>query len=222
MSEAFQHKSATVVAAGAFAPASFHPLWFERYGLLGKQEAAAAAGNSSLLVTDEIALFKVAGFDFDIRPERFQVGTPQENLFGAMRDLFCSTLNILEGTKVTAVGVNWTAHLSLPSEAAWHTAGHKMIPHDMWTKLWSKHVGMKNVTVELQREDKSSGFVQVVTQPSRVLPHGMYIHVNDHFELAGGEPKYGPDAAKLVEERWAESGKMAEKLLQSLKEVAHG
>lgn len=222
MSEAFQHNSAVCVVVGSFAPSMFHPMWFERYGLLGTQEATAGAAPEKVLITEDISLFKVAGFDFDIRPDRVQIGTTQENLFGAVRDLVSSTLNILEANKITAVGLNWATHLNLGSEAAWHSAGHKMIPIDMWKGIWPKHVGMRNVTLELVRADELAGYVQVSVQPSRVLGHGMYIGINDHFDLGKGPVRYGADAAKLIDEKWESSSKMAQKMFEDLRKEGVG
>lgn len=204
MSEAFQNRSANVVVLGAFAPAMFHPLWFQRYDLLGEQEAKAAADPGSLLMTDELTVFKVAGFDLDIRSERLQMATTQENLFSPLRDLVASTLNVLDAAPVKALGMNWACHFGTGSLDAWHAAGHKMIPTQFWTAIWPKHVGMQHVSVQLTRNDDFKGYLQVTVQPSRVVQHGVFVSINDHYDLSGEVGNvFSSEAATLLEKQWS-------------------
>ncbi|TFZ00674.1 hypothetical protein EZ313_19680 [Ramlibacter henchirensis] len=224
MPTSFENKGSTVVVAGSFAPSMFHPLWFQSNDLLGKQETKAAAEKQTLLVSDELTVFSVAGMDFHVRADRIQVGTAQENLFGPVRDLVIGTMQLLEASTVRAVGINWTAHFKLPSRDAWHAAGHKMIPYEFWARTWTKHVGMRNVTVELERKDGRGGYVQVTVQPSNVVESGVYVSVNDHYDMAKeGEPSTGAQSASLLQDQWDGSQKIAMELLEQIqKECVSG
>lgn len=213
MTEAIQNRGNTLVVTGAFAPAMFHPSWFERYDLLGKNEVSAAASSANLLVSEEISLFKVAGFDFDIRPNRMQIGTTQESLFEATRDLMCSLLEVIDGAPVQQIGINWTAHYSTASSQAWHKAGDVLVPKIFWSTIWPKHVGMSNLALQLERQDDKKGHINMTFQPSPVIPNGVFLAVNDHYELKDDKAVFSGDAAKQLRSLWAQSKEMADKLI---------
>lgn len=196
----------------------FHPLWFEQTQLLGKKETSMAADPKSLVVSEEITVFQVSGFEVNVRPERFQVGTAQENLFGPVRDLAIGTMQILDSVPMTALGINWAAHFSLADKDQWHSAGHRMIPIDFWKAVWGKHIGMRNVTVELERSDDRPGYVQVTVQPSNVVEHGVFVSINDHYNLLDkkGDRSSAASAGALIEKQWAVSEELGSKIMSDL------
>lgn len=217
MSEAFQSRGNTLVVVGAFAPAMFHPLWFARYDLLGAHEVAVAAKSTNLLVSNDISLFKISGFDFEIRPNRLQIGTTQESFFQPTRDLVCSLLEIIDSAPVEMIGINWTAHYATQSRSAWHAAGDKLVPKKFWETVWPKHVGMSNLSLELERVDNDKGKVNLSFQPSSVVENGVYFSINDHYELKStGKEIYSTEAAKFLLSRWDASKDMAERLFQDV------
>lgn len=217
MTDALQNRGSTIVVIGAFAPAMFHPSWFARYHLLGEKEVAVAAESKNLLVSTDISLFKVAGFDFDIKANRIQIGTTQESLFGATRDLMCGVLEVIDGVRIEQIGMNWTAHYSTPSRSAWHAAGDKLVPKTFWSSVWPKHVGMSNLTLQLERVDEEKGSVNVAFQPSSVVENGVFVSVNDHYDLKNtGKELYSSEAANYIRSRWDQSKAMAEKLFDDV------
>jgi hypothetical protein len=207
MSEELQHRSVSVVVLGTFAPALFHPSWFERHDLLGQHESEVASGAQSLVVSGDVTFFSVAGFDLNVQANRFQVATAQENLFGPARDLAMGSMQLLDSTPAQALGLNWVAHFALASTDEWHAAGHKIIPIEFWKRLWGKHIGMKNVTVQLAREDDLKGHVQVALQPSNVLKNGVFVSINDHYSFA--DDMTAPGVADLIARQWRVSEQLA-------------
>jgi hypothetical protein len=217
MTEALQNRGSTLVVVGSFAPAMFHPSWFARYDLLGKNETSIAAESQNLIVTSDISLFKVASFDFDIRPNRLQIGTTQENNFEATRDLMCSVLEIIDGIPIKQLGMNWTVHYTTQTKSAWHAAGDKLVPKDFWKRVWPKHVGMSNLSLQMERSDTETGSVNLVFQPSGLVANGVYVSVNDHYELKDGNgDMYSADAAKFLQTRWMKSKEVAEKIISDV------
>lgn len=224
MTEALQNQGNTFVVTGAFAPAMFHPSWFSRYELLGNQEVAVTAASQNLLVSTDISLFKIAGFEFDIRPDRMQIGATQESLFGATRDLICSVLEILDGVPINQIGINWTAHYSTASTSSWHAAGDKLVPKKFWSSVWPKHVGMSNLALQLERDDDFKGAINLAFQPSSIVTNGVFFSINDHYDVKStGKEFCSVDAAKHIQTRWNPSKIMAEKLFADVyKETTNG
>ncbi|MCV0439291.1 MAG: hypothetical protein K5880_11705 [Hydrogenophaga sp.] len=212
-------KTLTIVATGPFAPATFHPWWFAYFKLLGEGEIQSIADNPSSIVTPEATIFKVAGFDIDVRTNRIQIGTSQENLFEPVRDLICGTLDVLEGTFIEEIGINWTLHYATPSEAAWHAAGDKLCPKTLWGEVWPKHAGMLNLQVELERNDDFQGKVNIQFQPSKVLKHGVFSSINDHYQIKrGDEHVSAADAASFIRKQWGNSKEIADRLFGDIYE----
>lgn len=214
----FEQRNLACVALGMFSPAMFHPTWFAHYDLLGEKEVASATGSEKLLVTDELTLFNVSGFAFEVRSERLQIQCLEENLFEATRDLFCSVLQILDASIVKQLGLNWGVHYSLPNTKAWHAAGDKLVPKTFWKSIWPKDVGMRNLTLELERDDDIPGLMNVILQPSRTLDNGVYMVVNDHFEIASPKDQTAHFAADLIQENFVKSQATAHRLMNAVYE----
>jgi hypothetical protein len=216
MTQADNRRLFTIVATGAFAPAAFHPWWFAHYKLLGEVEAK---GTDQMLVTHEATIFKVAGFDVDVRTNRIQIGTSQENLFEPARDLMCGVLDVLEGTFIEEIGINWVEHYSTQTEKAWHHIGDKLVPKTMWNEIWPKHAGMLNLQVQLERTDDFNGKVNINFQPSNVIKNGVFTSINDHYSFKTEDSKFSSnEAAEFLRANWKKSKEMAEKLFKDIYE----
>lgn len=217
MLEALQNRGNTLVVVGAFAPAMFHPSWFARYELLGNREITVAAEATNLLVSNEISLFKIGGFDIDIRPNRMQIGTSQESLFKANRDLVCSMLEVIDGISVEQIGINWTGHFATQTGTAWHAAGDKLVPKTFWKSIWPKHVGMSNLSLEFERKDERKGSINLAFQPSSVVTNGVFLAINDHFDLKiADKVTYSTEVSAFLQTHWSESKEMAEKMFDDV------
>ena len=74
------------------------------------------------------------------------------------------------------------------SVEAWDRIGHVLAPKDKWKALL-KEPGTRSLTIEGQRPDDYHGYILVKVEPSSVLgPQGVYISVNDHYELTDPQP----------------------------------
>ncbi|MGH9875709.1 MAG: hypothetical protein ACRD9S_24900, partial [Pyrinomonadaceae bacterium] len=129
----------------------------------------------------------------------------------------CSVLEVIDGAPVEQIGMNWAVHYSTPSRSAWHAAGDKLVPKHFWSSAWPKHVGMSNLSLQLERIDEDKGNVNIVFQPSGIVGNGVYISVNDHYELKSSDKQfYSADAAKFIQSRWNPSKEMAEKMFRDV------
>ena len=184
MIPAAERASASVVILGAFTPRMFHPIWFKSMGLLGETEVDHTAKDKSLAIVDELARFDVGAFEFFIARDRFQITTQREDYFAPLRDLMIGSLSALDHSPAKAMGLNWNIHFPTPSENAWHAVGDKLVPKSLWREIWTKHVGMQNLQVRMERDDSFTGNVNVTVQPSSVVRFGVYVDINDHHEFA--------------------------------------
>ncbi|QHE76787.1 hypothetical protein [Hydrogenophaga sp. PBL-H3] len=216
MTQADNRRSFTVVATGPFAPGTFHPWWFAHHKLLGEVESK---GTDQVLVTPDATIFNVAGFDIDVRTNRIQIGTTQENLFEPVRDLMCGVLDVLEGTFIDELGINWVEHYSTQSEKAWHHVGDTLVPKTMWNKIWPKRAGMLNLQVQLERNDDLNGKINLNFQPSNIVKNGIFTSINDHYNLKINDAKVSSaEASEFLRKHWTSSKETAEKLFKELYE----
>jgi hypothetical protein len=198
-----QIQSANVVLRGHFSPAVFHPAWFASNDLLGRQEAEAAKVE---IVNPHVAIFTAEWLQVNVVEDRFQAGTVQESHYEALRDLVIGVLDLLRHTPLRAMGLNRDFHYSLQSEQVWHSVGHRLVPKQDWEDVLETP-GMRSLIVEGKRPDHLDGYIQVKVEPSQQVEYGVFVNVNDHYELKSSDTALaGTDKAiQILTERWAES-----------------
>jgi hypothetical protein len=136
-----------------------------------------------------------------------------------LRDLAIGTFQLLSQSEVRAVGVNRHFHFQMPSEAAWHAVGHRLAPKEPWTGLLESP-GMVTVHMKGIRSDGRKGAVNVVVQPSMTVKLGVYVQVNDHYDLMKEKkPGCGSDVVNIVKTVWQESLDRSEKIAKTIVSV---
>jgi hypothetical protein len=135
---------------------------------------------------------------------------------------------------VTAVGMNREVHFATPSEQARDRVGDTVAPKPFWgdflTKDDAKAGGMRSLVMEqsifrdnrVTRIDGLDGFIRVQVEPSlnREVRYGVFVAVNDHYDLArNNQPSDGATAAQLVQTRWQSSVRYAENLIDRIMEL---
>lgn len=175
----------SVVLVGRFNPAIFHPQWFGHTGLLPEQEANAA---SLTISAPQVTKFSAGWFECQVTLDSFQVATLQAEMEEPLRDLVVGTFQLLPHTPVWSFGLNFDSHFLTDSVEAWHNFGHKLSPKAIWEGLLERP-GMRAVVVQGDRPGPIAGAVYVRVEPSvRVFP-GIYVSINDHFDLRPTAPK---------------------------------
>ena len=178
-----QIQGTSIVLRGSFNPAIFHPSWFASNGLIRRQEAEAAKVE---IVHPKVAVFSAEWLQVNIAEDRFQVATTQEPFYEALRDLVSGVLDLLSHTPLSAMGLNRDFHYGLQSEAAWHGVGHRLAPKQDWEDVLEEP-GMSSLTMQGKRPDHLEGYIRVKVEPSAQVKYGVYVNVNDHYQLKSGD-----------------------------------
>lgn len=209
----------SAVAIGPFAPRVYHPSWFSSYGLLGKNEVEASLQDPTFLVHEQIANFKVGLFEVQVRPDRLQIATSREDQIEPVRDLFQGVLQVVEKTPVSAIGFNWSVAFKMASEPAWHASGDRLVPKDLWKKLWpGQHIGMQELKLLLPRADAYKGAINVTIQPASDMQYGVSIQINDHFDFTESDRFDSSKATEFVAKAWKESLERSRQLMSGIYE----
>ncbi len=172
-----------IVLRGQFNPALFHPAWFAASELIRRQEADAA---KIVMIHPGAAVFTIEWLQLNVTPDRFQVATTQAAYFETLRDLVVGTL-ALSSPPLRALGFNYGCHYRIDSMEICHNIGDLLAPKEHWKSLLDEP-GLLDVTMQGKRRDNRTGYVQVQVQPSNIVKPGIYVAVNDHYQLAGEEP----------------------------------
>jgi hypothetical protein len=192
----------SVVWLGDFNPKIFQPAWFAAEGLIRKQEAEEA---NIEIIHPEVVSFALEWLRLQVTRERFFVSTTQEPYYEVVRDLVLGTFSLLRHTPVHKMGINTDMHFRMGSEDTWHAFGHRLAPKDLWQGILDSP-GMRSLTMEGGRLDGYKGYIRVKVEPSVRVHPGVYVNVNDHYEVADPKLVIGSDEIRTLFERsWGES-----------------
>lgn len=194
-------QAVSIVLRGPFSPAIFHPSWFALHELVRRQESEAAKVD---IIHPNAAVFTTEWLQINVVNDRFLATTSQESYYEPLRDLVVGVLELLSHTPLRAMGVNRDFHYRLDSEEAWHGVGHGLAPKQHWEHVL-KQPGMLSLTVESRRPDEFDGYIRVKVEPSTSVKYGVYIQVNDHYQLKSGDEGGKPgtrEATRILAEQW--------------------
>lgn len=115
------------------------------------------------------------------------------------------------------MGVNREFHYRLASEKTWHEVGHHLVPKDEWNDVL-ENPGPRSVIVEGKRPNSQAGIVKVKVEPSNEIEFGIFIEINDHYELSPN-PGASSDIDNLrdiLTEYWNESMQHARRISKKI------
>jgi hypothetical protein len=205
----------TIVLLGAFNPQIFQPAWFAAENLIRKEEAEAT---EIKVIHPEIVSTSTDWLQLQVRQDRFIASTTYNSFYEPLRDLVLGTFRLLRHTPIQKMGVNRDFHFRMPSEDTWHALGDRLAPKEPWINVLEKP-GMRRLDMESPRLDDFQGYIRVRTEPSVRYPPGVYIHVNDHYEVQSAEPPQGCDEIMTVlSQVWKVSVDRAERIAHTLLE----
>ena len=188
----------TIVAVGDLNPAIFQPAWFASEGLITRTEAQAAKVQ---IISAQAALFQVDWLSVQVLPDRFVVATGNEAFFQHLHDLVATTFSKLVHTPITALGINYSCHYRLEDAAQWHHISNELAPKSRWSELLdSPH--LRSLTMESRRRAGPKGHLQIRVEPSARIENGMFVDVNNHYDVS--EKELGCRAMlDVLREQWS-------------------
>lgn len=195
-------EGASIVLVGSFNPQIFQPAWFSAESLIRKEEGETAQID---LIHPKVAAFSTDWLRLQVTDEQFSVFTTQSAFYEPLRDLVMGTFRLLCHTPIRMMGLNWDFHFRMPSEEAWHTFGHRVAPKEPWAEAL-KEPGMRSLTMEGKRPDSFNGYIRVRVEPSVRVHPGVFININDHYEVRSSEPLRGCDEViDILDREWRRS-----------------
>jgi hypothetical protein len=208
----------TVRLVGSFNPAIFQPAWFSRESLISNEEADAATIN---IIHSQISSFETPAFAVEVTPDWFDVTAAGRPFTDLVRDLAYGTFSILQHTPISAMGMNNFVHFQAKSEQSWHTIGHRFAPKEFWNPLLERP-GMQSLTIRGQRDDDLVGWIDVRVEPSvQVVPHGVFVYVNDHVQV---KPEDITDGAVILMDalraNWDKAVERANRIINAVRKEA--
>ncbi len=206
----------SIIVVGAFNPAILQPSWLAAKQLLRPEEAEAAEVE---VITREIASFSTDWLDLAITLDRLQISTTSAPSYDLVRDLVVGIFTFLPETPVKAMGINRNSHYRVNTEETWHAFGDKLAPKDVWNAVLEK-AGMRSLIMQGVRPDGRQGNIIVQVEPSLRLAEeggfGVYIAINDHYQLDATDETTGADMKEVLEGVWTESVARAETIIDRL------
>lgn len=198
-----QIQRVNIVLRGHFNPAIFHPSWFALHDLMRRQEIEAAKVQ---IVHPDAAVFMAEWLEINVVRDRFQAATSQESYYEPLRDLVIGVINLLSHTPLRVMGLNRDFQYRLQSEDVWHNVGHRLVPKQDWESVLERP-GMASLTVQGMRPDDLKGYIRVKVEPSVEVEYGLYVEINDHYELKPNAETSSAahEAMRILSERWKES-----------------
>jgi len=191
-----------IVFRGDFNPKIFQPAWFAAQGLIRNEEADEAKIE---IIHPTIVVFSLDWLQIQIEPNRFYAGTNQSPYYEILKDLVLGTFRILSHTPIKIMGINYDSHFPMDSEDAWHDIGHRVTPKEIWNKVLKKP-GLRSLTIQGERPDDHKGRIAVRIEPSNRVRYGIFININDHYELQDPESVLGCEAIiDMLESEWKAS-----------------
>ena len=192
---------ATIVLLGHFNPLIFRPDWFAGKQLIAAQEADAA---EIQIVHPDVVAFGLSWLSLSIERERFVAHATQEPLI-RLNDLVLGCFSRFPETPITKMGINRLVHFRISAPSEWDTVRDILAPTAPWDDFLvdgagQRLGGMQSLLVQRStRPDEFRGYTQVKVEASNKIKPGIFIEVNDHFDLdEGGKPTDARSAVNVL------------------------
>lgn len=222
-------QSASVVLIGHFNPFIFSPAWFAKNGLINDQELQSIQGGAIL---PEISEFSLDTLRFDIAPNRFGIVSSAEPYIIVLDTLLTLFRQLLPHTPIDKFGINLDVHFKLTSAQHRVRFGRALAPIEAWGAFGSrleqeeleKTGGLVSMTMsESALDDREKGWRQVKVERSALITGhaGVFIQVNDHFEIPNLKNEEGASrATALLDDRFDPSLKESRRIIGEMMDFA--
>jgi hypothetical protein len=209
-----------IVLNGSFNPAVFHPRWLADHSLLSPEAADYAIEGGlerQFIVSPPITVFVADWLTVNVRQEQLTVTTADEAREPDLKTFASGLMMLLPETPIDAMGMNYSAHFRAQTADSWNDFGDKFLPKELWEGVipegpWVKRpdgqrVGLRSMMVEVARDEtRPGGILRIEVGPSvHVLPYGVYVSLNDHFQVAKAEGIRGSagEYGQILDQQWS-------------------
>lgn len=183
MKHELEFQAHTIIAVGDLNPAIFQPAWFAAEGLITREEAQAAKVD---MISAQAALFQVDWLNLQVLPDRFVAATEHEAFYRHLVDLVASTFSKLIHTPIRALGINYSGHYRLESNAQWISVSDQLAPKNRWSGLLESPI-MRSLTMGSPRMTGPKGHLQIRVEPSVRITNGVFVEMNNHYDVSHEE-----------------------------------
>jgi hypothetical protein len=217
----------SIVMIGSLNPRIFQPEWFSRTGLINEKEIASA---DIQIIHAQMAAFSLDWLNIQVTEDRFSAET-RVPPFVRLKDLILRTFGeFLPHTPIFKLGLNRVVHFSVGTLETRNKVGRALAPTAPWGE-WARNIegqpdkpetvgGMRSLTMLAQRTDGHSGAITVRVEPSlhpSLVRNGIFIEVNDHYEIAEPQKTIGTDAAmRIIETEGERSIERSEQIIDQI------
>lgn len=168
------------------------------------------------IVHKEAVIFKTEWFNFEVFQERVVFLTTQSQFFEPLRDLASGTFRILQHTPLTQLGINREMHFSITEEER-DVLAEKIAPRGPWKEV-ADEIKLATLTMAAKRPDNYKGKIMIKLEASQRAVPGVFVSINDHYEVADEKKAEGADEIlTILEASWKQSTSrsmdMAKKIL---------
>lgn len=172
-------QAVSIVALGSFNPTIYQPLWFAGRNLITKEEADQAKVE---IIHKQVSVFSLEWLSLQVTGERFAIQTADPGRFRPLHDLMVGTFKVLEHTPITAFGFNGDAHYKMASVGDWNAFGYHYAPKKPWDDILS-NPGLSSLIIMEKDVSQAGSRRRVRIGPSREVKPGVYVSINEHYEL---------------------------------------
>jgi len=220
-----EYLGVSIVLVGDFNPAIFQPAWFAANGLLAQTEADNA---EIQVIHPDISVFFTDWVRIRVEKKKFTAEI-NEQPYIRLHDLVVNIFGeFLPQTPVNQVGINFTAHVHISSAEEMDNIGRALAPIEPWGetgKLMDRfpagdknHGGLKSLKMQIPREDADvGGAIFATVEPSSRIKQGIFVQVNDHYELPEDPNRLGSaEILKIVRQVFEPSMNYSENILDHI------
>lgn len=198
---------------GSFNPKIFQPSWLGAQGLLSKAEADNADVS---LIHPQVSVFRTDRLNIQVQPMQFVASCTDPKDQEPLLDVVIGCFRILQHTPISLMGINLNFHFALGSRVECDRLGFALVPREPWARAGLESA-MKDLAVQAPRGDENPGFLQIRVQPSVRYAFGVFIQVNDHYDLTQiAGPGDAAPAMDLLERVFSDSIRRSRTIAQAL------
>jgi hypothetical protein len=208
-----ERDAGSIVLLGRLNPAIFQPQWFVNQGLI--RSFGGEDGDKLEVVSPAVTAFSTGTFRLLVQQEQFSITSHGADGLEPIRDLVIGTFERLEHTPIAKMGINRHMHFQAPSSTEWHAIGDRLAPKEPWRGIVDKP-GLLSIQMQCRRPDGTGGMLNVTVKPSAVLPQGVSVMTNDHYDR---DERPAVDTMSLLADEFSRSMSFALQVATKLTEV---